>query len=118
MAAKTRTVSIEHAVAQMTFEQLECRDFGHYWKPYTARILGGRLGGYEFTLICGRCKTKRYREMGRSGAVVKSKYVYEPGYLIHGLGQLNREDRDEFRLATVRAVLLDMVPGNERKSAK
>jgi hypothetical protein len=102
---KPRTTSIEAAVNQMTFEQLECRDFGHSWKPYTARILGGRLGGYEFTLICDRCETKRYRQIGRTGALVKSKYDYEPGYLIHGLGQLTRDDRDEFRLATVVAVI-------------
>jgi hypothetical protein len=104
---KPRTVSVASAVERMTFEQLECRDFGHAWAPYTARLIGN-LGGYEYTLRCGRCLTERYRQIGRTGRLLQNKYRYEPGYLIKGLGQLTTEDRDEFRLAMVRAVLKQM----------
>jgi hypothetical protein len=92
-------------IAEMKPEHLQCRDYGHAWKPYTAKVLGGRIGGYEYTLICSRCETKRYRQIGRTGALLKNNYHYEPGYLIPNMGRMTGADRDQLRLAMVMALL-------------
>jgi hypothetical protein len=90
----------------MDLTQVQCRDFGHSWRPYTARWIA-QYNQYESQLICQRCNTIRTRFLSRTGEQVSSGYDYADGYLIKGLGRLSGHDRDEIRLASILAVLVE-----------
>lgn len=88
---------------------LQCRDFGHSWRPFTARWVAEERA-YESQLRCGRCKTVRYRWISRTGEQLGAHYDYAPGYLASkpkGIGRLVREDRNWLRLESVLRVLPD-----------
>lgn len=83
---------------------LLCRDLGHTWRPYTARITGSNT--YERTMRCGRCKTLRHQSLSISGAILGGGYKYEEGYLApKDTGRLTSGDRDHLRLESVLRVL-------------
>ena len=90
----------------MDLTQVQCRDFGHSWRPYTARWIS-RYNQYESQQLCQRCSTIKTRFLSRTGEIVSSGYDYADGYLIKGLGRLTGHDRDEIRLASVLAVLVE-----------
>lgn len=79
---------------------LHCREMGHSWAPYTASL--HKDGGYERTLLCRRCDTRRLQGLDRRGLVVRSRYVHPEGYLSKGLGHLAGEDRGVLRIASIR----------------
>jgi hypothetical protein len=86
---------------------LQCRDFGHAWRPYTARWDTDEKA-YEQQIRCSRCKTVRKRLLTRTGAYARNpKYDYTPGYLFPGLGRLSKDDRNWVRLESVLRVLPD-----------
>lgn len=95
---------VHKAVESMAIEHVQCRDFGHSWRPYTARWIAS-FNQYESQLLCARCKTIRTRFLSRTGGLVDSKYDYADGYTIKGLGRLSGEDRDVIRLSSILAVL-------------
>ena len=97
-------VKVEDAVAHMQVEHLQCRDFGHSWRPYSARWLP-TFNQYESQLLCARCKTIRTRFLSRTGGLMDSKYDYADGYTIKGLGRLTGTDRDVIRLQSILQVL-------------
>lgn len=90
------------AIAHMTAMQIQCRDYGHAWKPWRAELIGkGGARGYEQALRCTRCDTERWRTLTRYGEVVSAHYVYPDGYLVKGLGRLTGEDRGQLRVASI-----------------
>lgn len=99
-----RQFDLNTAVTNMELDHVQCRDFGHSWRPYTARWLP-KYNSYESQLVCTRCKTIRTRFLGRGGQQLESSYDYAEGYLIKGMGRLTGTDRDVIRLASILAVL-------------
>lgn len=90
------------AIAEIPTDYLQCRDFGHAWQPYTARLAGAE---YLSVIRCMRCGTERTRRIGQRGQVLATDYHYADGYQIHGLGRLTGTDRDMLRLASVQRLI-------------
>lgn len=83
---------------------LMCRDLGHVWRSYTARLTGEST--YERTMQCERCDTLRHQECSASGAVLGNSYSYESGYLApRNSGRLTSADRDGLRLSSLMRVI-------------
>lgn len=93
------TKDIDAALATMAAGALDCRDYGHNWRPFDAwRVARGAV---EQRLRCQSCGTVRRRLLSRQGDVLAVGYVYPEGYLIAGLGRLTGSDRGRVRLATL-----------------
>jgi hypothetical protein len=95
---------LDDALGKMNIDYLQCRDFGHSWKPHTARWIESQ-GHYESQLRCTRCGTLRTRLLSRTGAQVQGQYLYSEGYLVKGMGRLTGGDRDKVRLRSILSVL-------------
>ena len=84
-------------------EHLECRDYMHSWKPFSAKeIQKGRV--VERVLRCERCKTlkKQTLVIKRGHAFLSTgSYKYVDGYLIKGMGHVTQEDKAKLRFRTV-----------------
>jgi hypothetical protein len=109
------------ALAAMADEHLICRDFGHSWRPWSAEWIPQRRQ-YAEALVCTRCNSVRQRLLDEFGALLGNSYTYAEGYLVHGIGRLTGDDRNDLRLASLRA-LLDAtgpsssdLPSTERKA--
>jgi hypothetical protein len=97
-------VSVVIANMEQSFK--ECRDWGHSWRAYDASI-DRRSMLIEEILRCSRCFSRRYRTIsGRSGDILKRRYVYREGYLIPAWGRMSKDDKGELRLAIIRQMLL------------
>lgn len=96
--------TVTTAIGQLSDGQLLCRDFGHSWRPYTARWIAQRRQ-YEEALRCTRCKTMRLRLISESGELLANRYRYADGYLVEGIGRLTGDDRDALRVAAMQTVL-------------
>lgn len=99
MAKSARQRSIEDVIKEMPSAHLNCRDYGHTWRPFTATALKG--GGWERQLRCASCQTIRRQVLDRSCDVVSSNYRYEEGYLVKDLGRLTGSDRAAIRYASI-----------------
>lgn len=81
-----------------------CRDMGHIWRPFTARLGPGNT--YERTLRCSRCKTERQQTLSSGGVVLSGHYTYEPGYRApSSVGFLSRDARSTLRLESTLRLL-------------
>ncbi len=98
--------NVSNAVHEMPSSYLQCRDFGHSWRPYTATWIPDEKC-YEVQLRCNRCRTIRVRDIGQTGALVGNKYKYADGYLVTGMGRLEGTERDMMRLESVLRILPD-----------
>lgn len=96
-----RAAEIEEFAAQLTTNQLQCRELGHIWKPFNVSRLSG--GAFLRTLRCSRCRTKREQELSSRGGVVHNHYDYSDAknYQRKGMGRLVGSDRDTLRLASM-----------------
>jgi hypothetical protein len=86
-------------VQNMPDAHIECRDFGHSWKPQTATWLDD--GTIERVLACSRCTTRRYQALDRKGYILSSHYAYPEHYLIEGVGRLTADDRAMVRISNI-----------------
>lgn len=84
---------------------LLCRDLGHTWRPYTARI-DDEGTGYIRVMRCARCKTEREQALDRRGLVQSGGYHYPDGYQAPaGTGRLAADGRGALRLeSTLRLI--------------
>lgn len=96
---------LEHQIYGMAVEHVQCRDFGHSWRPFSARWLPS-YNYFEQILRCQRCTTTRTRHLGSRGQQLDSSYDYVEGYTVKGMGRLSGTDRDVIRLASVRSILI------------
>ena len=99
-------IDVEAAIGKMKIDHVQCRDFGHSWRPFSARWLP-QENCYESQLRCARCSAIRTRWLSRTGTQLSGHYDYADGYLVKGLGRLTGSDRDHIRLASVLSVLVD-----------
>jgi hypothetical protein len=84
----------------LTAAQLTCRDFGHAWRPLTARYAD------EGTIVraqrCTRCRTEREQTLSFGGLIMAGRYEYPDGYLApRGMGRLTTVDRGVLRVVSV-----------------
>lgn len=101
---KGRQRNLTSALSHMPTDHLQCRDFGHAWRPYHAEW-SAELRCYVSELRCSRCRTVRQRLISRTGEQLKSGYQYVDGYQLKGIGRLTGHDRDFLRLESLRHVL-------------
>ena len=94
---------LSHRIHQLPDAYLGCRDYGHNWRPSTARRL--RDSTYEAVVTCERCAARRVRLLSARGAVLSNHYEYPEQYLIPGMGRLTGTDRDSLRLESVLRVM-------------
>jgi len=95
---------------------LQCRDYGHSWRPYTASW-SSEQACWERALKCIRCTAERTQRLSRSGEILRGHYVYPEGYLhAPGLGRLTGQDRDALRLESTVRVATGTRDGEARAS--
>lgn len=95
-----RRSEVQQAIKNMGENLRKCRRYGHHWRPLTAyRLARGK--GWEETVYCPACDTKRFSQLDKDGDVVKNQYHYPEGYLIVGLGRLTGADRGTLRIASI-----------------
>lgn len=82
---------------------LYCREMGHNWRPYSAA--GYKDGGFERTLRCTRCRTRRVQEISNRGIVLANKYIHPDGYLSKGMGRIVGEGRGVLRLESIKRIV-------------
>lgn len=105
MVTQTEQVDVAHAIAGMPESHLQCRDFGHSWRPLHVESIPQR-SAYLEQLACMRCQTVRNRLIdSRNGHQLSQSYKYADGYLIHGLGRLDEDDRGTLRLSALQSVI-------------
>lgn len=104
------------ALAGMVDEYLLCRDFGHSWRPWGAEWIPQRRH-YAEALVCSRCKAVRRRLLDEYGSLLGNSYTYPEGYLVHGVGRLTGDDRNDLRLASLRALLDATGPSSSDQSS-
>lgn len=82
-------------------DQLECRLYGHDWKPQRANQDGKTLL-IAVVQLCPRCDSERHQEIsGRTGAVFAQWIDYGEGYLMQGMGRIGSDGRNVLRLEAV-----------------
>ena len=95
---------LDAAIEAMRDSHMQCRDFGHSWRPRAVESVPQRRQWLQ-QLRCSRCGTVRQRLIDEYGAQLGGGYVYPDGYLTKGLGRLTGTDRDHLRLASLMALL-------------
>jgi len=93
-------ITATQAIGIMGTDHLQCRDFGHSWRPRTARWIETEKC-YETELRCQRCTSIRLRYLSARGDIISSRYQYADGYTVKGLGRLTGDDRAQIRLESV-----------------
>lgn len=97
---------LDQVIDGMPVEFVQCRDFLHGWRSFTARRVHD--GMIEQTQRCSRCRSTRTRTLNSRGGVVYTwKISYVDGYLIKGLGRIVGADMDHVRLRSVEHLLID-----------
>jgi hypothetical protein len=92
--------AVDEWAHDLTVSQLTCRDYGHAWRPLTARYAD------EGTIIrgqrCTRCRTEREQTLSLSGLILSGHYTYPDGYLAPaGIGRLTSADRGTLRVESI-----------------
>lgn len=109
--------AVRRYASTLSQQQLQCRDFGHNWRPHTAARRAD--GGYDRSLVC-RCRTRRVQVLDQWGRVVSSQYAYPDGYeMPRGIGRISADDKGVLRLASIEHTLeASMQKSSGQASAK
>jgi len=95
--------------ADLPDEYLECRDYGHKFKPWAIRF-DEEHNAYVRVARCASCKSTRPEWLGLGGSRDKANISYRDGYLAPaGSGRLRMEERNQLRLESVTRQLNDPV---------
>jgi len=95
--------------AELPDEYLECRDYGHKFKPWAIRF-DDEHNAYVRVARCASCKSTRPEWLGLGGAREKANISYRDGYLAPaGSGRLVMEDRNALRMESITRQLNDPV---------
>lgn len=96
---------VEQFAAELPEKFLHCRELGHLWRPFKA----GRHpdGGFERTLRCTRCRTRRHQSLSSRGMILSNRYEHPEGYLSLGLGRIAGEGRGLLRLESLSRILVE-----------
>lgn len=83
---------------------LQCRDFGHTWRPFRASINDDAT--FERVFRCGRCKTERQQTLSKRGEILGGAYLYTEGYLApKGTERITSDGRNRLRLESTQRLL-------------
>lgn len=94
------TLSGEEFAKTLNGRQLECRELGHKWRPWTV-TWDAKAKAYDRQLRCGSCKTIRKQLLDSRGGVLKNSYDYSDGYLAGSQVSGGALSRDVFRLEAI-----------------
>lgn len=94
------TSEVERQAKKWSTATLECRSYGHLWRPSTAQHFP-KLRYWYVVRKCGRCTTERHEELDEYGRVFSKWYRYAEGYLTENLGRITGDGRGVLRLQTV-----------------
>ncbi|WP_037569927.1 hypothetical protein [Phaeacidiphilus oryzae] len=107
------TDAVRDYATGLTFQQLQCRDFGHNWRPHTAMRRDD--GGFDRTLVC-KCKARRVQVLDSYGRIVATHYEYPDGYQMpKGSGRISSDDKGILRIASIEQ---DVANREERSAAR
>lgn len=85
---------------------LHCREMNHNWKPF--QVGSHKDGGYERTLRCVRCKTKKIQHLDTHGMLIGSgRYEWPEGYKAEGIGRIVGEGRGALRIESILRIVGD-----------
>jgi hypothetical protein len=94
---------VQRQAAKWSEDFLECRLYGHHWRPASARF----HDTYRYWRIvqrCPRCTSERVAELDSNGHVTSQAIHYADGYLTDGIGRIVGNSRDTLRLATIQRI--------------
>jgi len=84
----------------MSDKFLQCRELTHNWLPFN--VGRHRDGGYERTLRCSRCRTRKIQHLDINGMLIGSpRYEHAEGYLVEGMGRITSEGRGMLRVVSI-----------------
>jgi hypothetical protein len=87
--------------------QVNCRVYGHAWRPLTVTH---RPGFYTIFQRCGRCRNERQQEVNERGYPVTQWHMtYVEGYLLRGLGRVGQDGRAALRLRSLQGLFINEV---------
>lgn len=93
---------VASAATQWSDGQVNCRVYGHVWRPLTVTH---RPGVYTIYQRCGRCRCDRWQEVDDRGYPLSGwNITYIDGYLMKNLGRLGSDGRAVLRLRTFRGL--------------
>jgi hypothetical protein len=94
---------VEEFAATLPEKFLHCREMSHNWRPYD--VGRHKDGGFERTLRCSRCRTRKVQHLDERGMYVGgTKYIHPDGYLHEGMGRIVGEGRGILRLESIRRI--------------
>jgi len=94
---------VRQHIANMALQYVQCRDWGHSWRPYSVTQ---ERGDWHQELRCARCHTIRRWILDRYGHPTSKTYDYPDDYLAApGTGRMSADDRDVLRLRSLQALL-------------
>jgi hypothetical protein len=99
--------TVKQLAAQMPSEHLQCRKYGHSWKPLEVEELSAAdkrklKAAYAETLKCSVCGTGRSQLLTKKGELRRNSYQYAKGYQTpKGTGRLSGEARDVLRVTDI-----------------
>lgn len=97
MPAATDAPTVAARAHDLKDAYLTCRTLGHAWRPRTASW-NSEARAYYAAYLCERCGGERACWFDQYGRPVSNRYTYPEGYVMPGVGRLDRDDRGTIRL--------------------
>lgn len=88
----------DHTVEDISNEFLQCRDFGHAWKPHNVKVDRKAQEIHRIFSCLHECGTERTQVLSADGYILRNFYTYADGYVLKGLGRLDAGDRARIRV--------------------
>jgi hypothetical protein len=104
---------VDAALDRLPAGALDCRAYGHMFRPVDAWYVPRGRGAVMQRLRCAGCGSERRLALARDGDVTASRYDYPDGYLIKGMGRLTGSDRGRLRLAGLAGLPVRQGPPDE-----
>jgi len=87
-------------------QSVECRSFGHMWRPYTAQYFEEKLEGvrskwrgYKVTLVCKGCGCNKHFKLSHTGDYGHPYYRYPTNYKLDH--RITPDERKALKLAAI-----------------
>lgn len=90
---------VEKAAEEWPDKFIQCRIYGHSWRPLTVARHGA---GYEVTQRCSSCRNQRSQDMDSNGYSSPWRMTYVDNYLLKDMGRVDGDGRAVLRLAAIR----------------
>lgn len=92
------TYDVEAYAADHRPAIVQCRVYGHGWKPSSVTRAGL---GFVVMQRCSRCGNRRTHDMDSRGYAQSWRYLYTEGYLTEDMGRIDVDGRAVLRLSAV-----------------